>query len=146
MNQCIYAKGQSRDHRAGYMLAECAVSLALVAGTVAVVGTLIFRQTLAVREVRQAQIAGGIAELQIERLRAMPFDRIRNVEAKRLDLTSPAAGQLRDAEARITIRERDPKHPGLKHVIVEVRWRATRKRMGRHRVETLIADRAGEKP
>ena len=123
---------------------EAAVGLTLLAGAMLLIVATISRHALAVRDLRQLQIAANLAEAEVERLRAMPYAQLQDRARSPLELTSPAAKCLRNSRASLTIREHDPERLGLKHVTVIIRWNATVRREAAYRIETFIAQRGGD--
>jgi len=131
----------------GFLLVEATVGLAVASGALLLILAVIWHQARAIRDAQQTQVAANLAEARIERLRATPYAEMRDTTRATLDLAkSPAAGRLRNPRAFLTIREYDPMRPGLKHVIVTIRWGATIRREAKYRIETLITDRDGGEP
>lgn len=81
-----------------------------------------------VREVRNTHerfAAALLAESEIERLRALPYDQIPIGEKQALKLTLPAAARVKGAAALLTVTESEP---GLKTATVEITWRSPKDR------------------
>jgi Tfp pilus assembly protein PilV len=109
---------KSRGESPGFLLLDGAVALMLLG--VGVFAAVVFFRT-EVRELRgqHEQFAALlIAESEMERLRALPYDEMRTDENAPLAL--PAAKQLREARGRILVTEIED---GLKSATVRVEWR-----------------------
>ena len=109
---------KSRARSKGFLLLDGAVAMMLL--SVGVFAAVVFFRT-EVRELRSTHerfAAQLIAESEMERLRALPYDAVRTDENAPLDL--PAVKQLREARGRIRVTEIED---GLKSATVRVEWR-----------------------
>ena len=104
---------------------DAMLALALVASSV-LVCVAFFRSE--VRELRGAQDAFNaqlIAESEIERLRALPYERLALGAAQPLALTLPSAARLKESAATLTVKELQP---GLKRAEVRIEWSSSKGR------------------
>ncbi len=112
------ANRKSRAGSKGFLLVDGTAALMLLG--VGVFAAVVFFRT-EVRELRGAheQFAGLlIAESEMERLYALPYDQVRSDE--NVPLALPSAKQLREARGRILVTEIEA---GLKSATVRVEWR-----------------------
>ena len=110
---------QNGARRGGFLLVDCLIAMSLMAG--AVVATVaLYRSVVRDCRVTQERLSAAlVARSELERLRAIPYDRIPAGAATRLPLTLPAAQHLKGAGEFLTVRELEP---GLKEATVRVEW------------------------
>ncbi len=89
----------------------------------------------------EAAIAVSAVQNELEALRTLPFDALRNTENGRFLSETPALGKLANAAPWVVIADYDGDRPGLKQVTVSVRWTGEHGRAIEKSVTTLIGDK-----
>jgi len=105
--------------RRGYMLLDCLAALALLSMGV-FVSVRFFRTE--VREIRYSHDRLAvllIAQSEVERLHAIPFDRIVLGENQPLELALPSAERIQECTGRLSVVAVEP---GLKEATVRIEW------------------------
>ena len=110
-----------RGHRlsAGFLLMDALVALAVLAGGVFVSVAFFRTEVRELRNTHERLAALLIAESEIERLRALPYDNIPVGDGQSLGLKLPSARRLKGAAGALTVKETEP---GLKAATVRVEW------------------------
>jgi len=93
------------------------------------------------RAMNETAVAMRAIQNEVETVRAMPFDELRNVEAGPFRSETPETAELVNAVPAVTIRDYDGGARRLKEVTVSIRWTGEHGRTITKRVTTLIADK-----
>ncbi len=80
---------------------------------------------------------------EVETLRAIPFDKLQNVEAAPFRSETPAMAELVNVVPAVAIKDYDGRAKRLKEVTVAITWTGEHGRTIKKSVTTLVADKGG---
>jgi len=112
--------------RNGFLLAELATAVFLIAALMAVTTSIIFACSDHVRAAHGFFLARQITSNHLETMKHLPFDDLHFSSADGEDFTSPLSTQLKDFAGKVRVEQFNA-NPGLKRITVTVRWHEKRR-------------------
>ncbi len=110
----------------GFLLAELATAVFLIAVLMAVTTSIIFACSDHVRAAHNAFLARQITSNHLETLKHLPFDDLHVTSGDGDDFTSPLGTQLKDFAGTVRV-EQFNENEALKQITVTVRWNEKRR-------------------
>ncbi len=131
-----------RVRRTGYTLMELVTAMGLLGMGMFTVVTSFHYGLEKVRAMQEMHTAQTVAQNQLERLRAAPFDELKETENAVMP-ASPALEMLVKARTEKSVRVYGEPKLGLREVEVRVTWVGDRGRVMHASALTLVGDRRG---
>ena len=128
--------GRARRGEGGFMMLDVSVAMILLTGAVFTCVWFYHAEVRSVRATHERMVAQLVAESEIERLRALEYDRIPLGAGQKLELALPSAEQLCDVSATLDVATASE---GLKQAVVRVQWRSQRGNLCEARVCGLFS-------
>jgi len=115
---------KTRSTQQAFLLIDSIAALALFSGGILLAVTFFHTEVRVIRTTHEVSVGRMLAESELERLAALPYDMIATGENQPLKLTLPAAATLKAIRGILSVRET---RPGLKEATVCIIWKTPRK-------------------